>query len=487
MRAYLTLIAALMFVALFCGAAAHAAIVDLTLNPCLSRKLKAVGRSDVQRARCAAKNAASPEAAELAACALRAEDRFDGGSDPSKGAFEKLETRYPLPPDACRTFDDTAAHSNDLTTYIDGLSTAVGSNPSGSTCDATKIRCLGKYVAGVLGCYAKAASRSARVDSTCTAKYAAKLADGDRGCLDRAAGRDDCTNAGSQASTLKAAADAFILSEACALDPGNVGCFPPCPLAAPTLPAGASPLHRPADPVVLTGADVDPRLTGIAPNLLVAFRYDTGWVQIPVQVDERDVINFDTVYNNTSFAYGSGGGFTNVDYTDPGTHTGADADPTLDNDDEIVFMAADAGVQPGTFSEPAGVVANSGMAVAVTDPLTADVGYVYLFRQDGSLSADAGQQYVLYNFQLLSGPYLTTYQIADGPNLEDSRVCTSEYQRHFSDRWLQDELRVSTPPAASTSSTATSTLCPILRPQRRLFRWRFDFGRRRHYQQERAG
>jgi hypothetical protein len=202
-------------------------------------------------------------------------------------------------------------------------------------------------------------------------------------------------------------------------------------------------LQRPTDPVILPGADVAARLTGIAPSELVAFRYDGGWVQLPVQVDERATINFDDVYNNTSFPpWGSGGGFTTLGYTDAGTFTGADPDTTLDADDEIVFMAADAGQRPGGFSEPAGVMPNSGMEIAISDPLTGDAGYVYLFRQNGSLDPTAGQQYVSYTFQLLSGNYKTTYQIANGPNPENSTVSTSEYARHFSDRWLEDEMQI---------------------------------------------
>src|SRR5438132_11410381 len=49
---------------------------------------------------------------------------------------------------------------------------------------------------------------------------------------------------------------------------------------------GSSLVGRELDPVVLQGSNV-PSLNGIAPNLLVAFRYTDGWVQIPVQVDER--------------------------------------------------------------------------------------------------------------------------------------------------------------------------------------------------------
>ncbi len=200
----------------------------------------------------------------------------------------------------------------------------------------------------------------------------------------------------------------------------------------------ASTLTRPADPVVLTGADVA-SLTGIAPDDLVAFRYDGGWYQIPVQVDEQDMVNYNDVYNgNTNW----GGGFTRLSYTDPGTFTGGDSDPTLDSDDEIVFMAKDAGAKPGTFTDPPGVIAESGVEVIISDPLDAGRGYVYLFQQDGALDASAGVQYVDYQFNLLSGDYLTTYVIGTGWNPEDSTVVTGYYERHFSDRWICDGLQV---------------------------------------------
>jgi hypothetical protein len=202
--------------------------------------------------------------------------------------------------------------------------------------------------------------------------------------------------------------------------------------------AAAGALNRPADPVVLTGADVA-SLNGIPPGSLVAFRYASGsWTQVPVQVDERDVINFNDVYNNTS-SYG--GNFTRLDYTDAGTFTGPDSNPTLDADDEIVFMARDAGQRPPGFSEPAGVIAASGAEIQVVDPL-GGTAYVYLFRQDGSLDPAAGQSYVSYQFNLLSGAYKTTYGIASGPNAEESSVATAYYARHFADRWIQDELRI---------------------------------------------
>ncbi len=207
------------------------------------------------------------------------------------------------------------------------------------------------------------------------------------------------------------------------------------------LAAGGSTLTRPEDPVVLTGADV-PSLNGIAPGDLVAFRYDGGWVQIPVQVDERDVKNFRSIYNNLA-----GSDITALQYTDAGTFTGPDSDPTLDGNDEIAFMAKDAGGVPPSFSEPAHVLFDSGVKLTLTDPLAAgQTGYVYLFRQDGSLSPGAGQSYVSYAFNLLSGAYKTTYTLtANGGNPEDSTIATRElhvpFRRPLAGRRDEDQRR----------------------------------------------
>src|SRR5437868_13980225 len=71
-------------------------------------------------------------------------------------------------------------------------------------------------------------------------------------------------------------------------------------------------LNRPADPVVLTGASV-PSLNGIPPTDLVAFRYSEAWQQVPVQVDERAVLDYGLVYHNGP------SGITALNYTDPNT------------------------------------------------------------------------------------------------------------------------------------------------------------------------
>ncbi len=209
--------------------------------------------------------------------------------------------------------------------------------------------------------------------------------------------------------------------------------------------AGGSTLNRPEDPVVLTGADV-PSLVGIMPGDVVAFRYDTAWVQIPVQVDERDAKTFGTVYNGSVPGYPAAyNAISTLQYVDTGTFTGADSDPTLDANDEIAFMANDAGGVPPSFAEPAGVMAGTGLQIAITNPLAAgQIGYVYMFRQNGSLSAGAGQSYVNYTFSLNSGAYKTTYIMAtNGGNPENSTIATANYTYHFGDRWQEDQMKIS--------------------------------------------
>jgi hypothetical protein len=208
--------------------------------------------------------------------------------------------------------------------------------------------------------------------------------------------------------------------------------------------AGANTLDRPEDPVVMTGADV-PSLAGIAPDTLVAFRYDGAWVQIPVQVDERDTRQFIDIYDVTAptsgLCFHVPSGVSSLFYTDAGTFTGPDSDATLDANDEIAFMARDAGGK-AAVGEPAGIVPGSGLQVTVNDPIGGGSGIVYLFRTDGSLLPGAGQQYVSYTFSLTSGPYLSTYDTICGPNPESSVAITPYYSHHFSDRWISDELSV---------------------------------------------
>jgi hypothetical protein len=200
--------------------------------------------------------------------------------------------------------------------------------------------------------------------------------------------------------------------------------------------AQAASLARDRDPVVITGEPVQ-ALWGWPIGEIVAFRYEGGWQQIPVQVDERTMVDFATVYDQPPV------GLLTTAYADSTTYTGPDDDPAFDDNDELVFMAADAGdPAPGGAGAPAHVMPGSGLEISITDPLDGGQGYAYLFRSDGSLSPDAGQDYVTYDFNLLAGDYIPDYSLEAGPNPEDSAAWSSYYRTHFSDRWIRDQVNV---------------------------------------------
>jgi len=192
--------------------------------------------------------------------------------------------------------------------------------------------------------------------------------------------------------------------------------------------------QREHDPVVATGADA-PALIGKSPARIVAFKWDKAWQQVPVQVDERDLVGFDRIRKNSKLT------FKALVYTDANTFTGPDSDPKLDADDEIAFLHKDTG-GPAGFGSPKGVVAGTRTALAVTDPLTSTTRYLYLFETDGTLSPGAGKDYVTYRFVLKSGNYKMTYNTRSGPNLEDSFAKTSRYEVRFSDRWIHDVTKI---------------------------------------------
>ena len=216
-------------------------------------------------------------------------------------------------------------------------------------------------------------------------------------------------------------------------------------------PAPTRPLTRPAAPVVLTGSKLN-GLGGATPERVVAFRWSAGaWQQVPVQVDQRKVVPFgsqpssNATPGTTGSVYGNGsGGPSALQYADPNTWVGADPNPKVDADDEVVFMASDAGTAaPAATAPPAGVVASTGQRVEVRDPRAAsERGWVYLYRSNGSLDPSAGKDYVDYDFVLTSGDYKTKYKRAFGPNPETSKVTTPTYSISFTDRWKEVSWKV---------------------------------------------
>jgi hypothetical protein len=180
--------------------------------------------------------------------------------------------------------------------------------------------------------------------------------------------------------------------------------------------------------------------TGVDPDRVAAYRWNgSGWEEIPVQVDQRfpyflaNGRSSFSVYSGTdeelTYAWAPDAHSTGEEawkkvfgdcfaryataaentalpsYANPAPtgsldtigYTGAMADPvpTIDDDDEIAFMARDAGAAAPAGQTPPPGTAN-GQAVKVADPLApATAGYVYLFeRAAGSTYTAATSPYV---------------------------------------------------------------------------------------------
>lgn len=222
--------------------------------------------------------------------------------------------------------------------------------------------------------------------------------------------------------------------------------------------------------------------TGVPVEQVVAFRW-TGlaWVEIRVQVDER---YFYCLFNpGSSFALYSG---TDKELTyawdveswkkTAGTCTAAypplvvpTPDPVagLDDDDEIAFMASDAGAQaPLAVLPPVGT--SNGLAIAVVDPLDPlNPKFVYLFIRSGGSSFDASNGYVDYARDANADEWIDRYAIAAddpevlgvsntgyGPNLPGTVCRTASYAgypatpdgsaRASTDRFVRDGVTVTT-------------------------------------------
>jgi hypothetical protein len=224
---------------------------------------------------------------------------------------------------------------------------------------------------------------------------------------------------------------------------------------------------RVSTPVTITGSSFS--ATGVNSfNAVdvVGFVY-TGsgtnpWKQVPIQVDEKMVISAVTIYNNppngywdnySKYFYPSDPSYSALNiaqYCDPNTLVGADTDPTYDLDDELSFMARDAGgtVAPSTAPYPANVVATPGAQITLTDPLNTSgaPSYIYVFkRANTSVLQSAGVSYVNYNFKLKSGTYANydfNASVLPLGNPELSTVTTPYYQMGFGDRWWLNNLQI---------------------------------------------
>lgn len=212
--------------------------------------------------------------------------------------------------------------------------------------------------------------------------------------------------------------------------------------------------------------------SGVAPADIAALRWSgSAFDEIPVQVDEvmpycLSNINSDFgIYSGTDkeFSYAwdveswkKVAGVCSAEYPD-GESAAPDPAAMLDDDDEIVFMASDAGeAAPLGASFPPDV--RAAQAVAVIDPLApATPRFVYLVLREGGSSFDANTGYVSYLRDADADQWIDRDSFTDedpeklgssntgyGPNLAGPVCNPDQSVRASTDRFPRDGVTVST-------------------------------------------
>jgi hypothetical protein len=243
--------------------------------------------------------------------------------------------------------------------------------------------------------------------------------------------------------------------------------------------------------------------TGVPVDQIAAYRWSgVAWVEIPVQVDQMYFYCLSNPPSEFSFYSGTDkelsyawdveswkktDGTCTAAYP-PGAIPTPDPVATLDDDDEIVVMARDAGLQApvGTLPPPG---ATAGHGITLVDPLApGTLRWVYLFLEPGGSSFTAATGYVSYARDANADEWIDRFSIARddpeilgvsntgyGPNLAGSvcrtasspdyppdpdgtprastdrfvrdgvTVATASYQWRASGRWMVRGLRVAKP------------------------------------------
>lgn len=201
-----------------------------------------------------------------------------------------------------------------------------------------------------------------------------------------------------------------------------------------------STLNRINDPIILKGNQLT-NLSALQPAQIVGFKFMGSWIQIPIQIDEMNLLDIVSPYGPLAVGSNIPPSPNNPKirfYCDPATYIGVDTDPLFDSDDELVAMVTDAGgLSNGTT--PTGTIPASCTQVTINDPL-GGTGYIYLFQQDGSLQQDAGQDYVNMTTDVFSVAGFPAHN--SGWNNENTTITSSKYSWHFSAEWVSDEYKL---------------------------------------------
>jgi hypothetical protein len=228
---------------------------------------------------------------------------------------------------------------------------------------------------------------------------------------------------------------------------------------------------------------------GVTASEITAFRWTAkGWKEVPVQVDQRFpyfLVNMRSsfgIYSQTDEeltyqwdqeAWKKVSGQCNATYDPSQDPSSMKGDPTLDpvpgfdDDDELSFHASDAGSQaPADARAPKGtLIADSSQPgfqprqeIALRDPVTGAISYVYLFLTSQGSSFGATNGYVRYqrdanadqwidhdSFAASDPEKLGSSNTGYGPNLQGTVCDPDGTVRQSTDRFPRDGMTVATP------------------------------------------
>jgi hypothetical protein len=195
-------------------------------NKCTEGKDKCVGKKAACKLGCHAKAENSGQPVDPL-CIQKCEDKFDGGANPSKGCFVKLENKYGA---GCVSSGDTGTLETTVDTFVDDVVTDVDPAypaPVQNKCSAGKKKCVAKKTFCKLGCYAKAHGKGIPVDGGCLQKCEDKFdggGDPSKGCFAKLEAKGGCPTNG-DTEKLEIKVDAFVDDVACKLaGPGSSTC-----------------------------------------------------------------------------------------------------------------------------------------------------------------------------------------------------------------------------------------------------------------------
>jgi len=181
---------------------------------CLSGKTLCMSKKTAGMLKCEALAATPGKPVDPNAndCRTKVAAKWDGGSNPAKGCFERLENK---PTNDCLTVDDAGPAGAAIDDCVASLIAAIDPAPlDQTTCGAGKRRCVSKYVGALLKCRRAAQTPGKPVDPNangCVDKAVAKFTGGAnpaKSCFARleAQASNDCQFTG-DASAVQAVAD----------------------------------------------------------------------------------------------------------------------------------------------------------------------------------------------------------------------------------------------------------------------------------------